>query len=64
VTPVAIDMPAWLALLPSLSFMGLSSMAGFGTLTIVSERLKWGRKAEIVSAASRAQLLAGEAVAT
>jgi hypothetical protein len=29
-----------LALLSSLSFMALSSMAAFGTLTIVSERLK------------------------
>jgi len=34
VTPVAIDMPAWLALLSSLSFMALNSMAAFGTLTI------------------------------
>jgi len=33
-----------LALLSSLSFMALSSMAAFGTLTIVSERLKWGAK--------------------
>ncbi|MBD9454322.1 MULTISPECIES: hypothetical protein [unclassified Rhizobium] len=33
-TPVAIDMPAWLALLSSLSFMALNSMAAFGTLTI------------------------------
>ncbi|WFU90728.1 hypothetical protein QA644_32930 (plasmid) [Rhizobium sp. CC1099] len=32
-----------LALLSSLSFMALSSMAAFGTLTIVSERLKCGR---------------------
>lgn len=37
-----------LALLSSLSFMALSLMAAFGTLTIVSERLKCGRKAVIV----------------
>ncbi len=37
-------MPAWLALLSSLSFIALNSMAALGTLTIVSERLKWGRE--------------------
>jgi hypothetical protein len=47
VTPVAIDMPAWPTLLSSLSFMALSLLAAFWTLTIVSERLKSGRKAVI-----------------
>jgi hypothetical protein len=47
-----------LALLSSLSFMALSSMAAFGTLTIVSERLKLGREAVIHAEVARRRLRA------
>ncbi|MBZ9790903.1 hypothetical protein K9B32_12320 [Rhizobium sp. 3T7] len=44
-----------LALLSSLSFMALSSTAAFGTLTIVSERLKWRREAAVSALSQNAE---------
>jgi hypothetical protein len=46
-----------LALLSSLRFMALSSMAAFGTLTIVSERMKCGAKPNVCCQAQAQCLL-------